>query len=160
MNTLMNVIYDYEVPIRIYKMWKTKNTALIIDPPGPLYRVITKRLKIYAKTSHTYICRESHFHFPQNRGMYSATNIGQMAIHLFILEKWKCSCDGCLKKKKKKKITVTNWRQQSLLSLEWIHQSDFLCNVYQSQGWCGSQWPGTSQSGVKISESFQGPFGP
>ena len=43
--------------------------------------------------------RESHFQLPRNcRGKknHSATNIGRIAICLFILQSWKCSCDGCV----------------------------------------------------------------
>ena len=67
------------------------------------------------------LCRESHFQFPPNSGKYSATNIDQIAIHLFILEMCKCSCDGgviynlvcqCFDK----------WAQRLRLSLERIDQ--------------------------------------
>ena len=66
--------------------------------PGPL-TVITKRLKFYTETSHT----SGPLHFAgkvtsssQNWGKYSTTNIGQIAIHPFILERWKHSCDDCV----------------------------------------------------------------
>ena len=61
---------------------------------------ISKRLKFYAEIIHTSVpitlCRKSLFQFPQNWGKYSATNIGQIAVYLFILEKWKRLRDGCV----------------------------------------------------------------
>ena len=69
---------------------------LRIDPPGLLY----SDQKFYTQTSHSSgpyaLCRESHFQFPWNWVKYSATNIGQIVIHQFILETWKHSCGSCV----------------------------------------------------------------
>ena len=112
--------------------------CLAIDPPGPLYRAITERLKIYGEAFVTpvdlYTLQGKSLPLPQK---YSTTTIGQMAINLIIRETWNCSCDTCLIKKKK---WCDQSQQRSLLSLEWMHQSDFLCKVYQSRCWCGSLW--------------------
>ena len=64
------------------------------------------------------LCRESAFHFPEHWGKFSATNVCQITIHLFILETWKHSCDGCI-----------------IARCEW---DDFPCKVYQSRRWRGS----------------------
>ena len=58
---------------------------------------------------------------PKLGGKYSTINIGQIAIHLFILEMCKRS------------RPFDWWEQRSGLSLEWICQSNFLCKVYQSR---------------------------
>ena len=92
------------------------------------------------------LCRESYFQFPQNWGKYSATNIGQITIHLFFLEMCKRSYDGDV---------ISNlvcrrfdqWEQWLGLSLEWIGRSNFLCKVYQSHNcaalhgtWLSQDW--------------------
>ena len=98
--------------------------------------------EILRETSHVsgplHYAGESHFQFPQNWGKYSATNIGQIAILPSILELQKHSCDCCV---------INNLvcrrfdlEQQSMLSLKWIRQSNFLCKVYQSPCWCSSLW--------------------
>ena len=72
---------------------------LLVDPHRVHCTTITKRLKFYMRlvmwVART-LCRESYFQFPWNWGKYSATNLGHIAIHPFILEMWKCSCDGCV----------------------------------------------------------------
>ena len=66
---------------------------------------ITKRLKVYSKIRHA--SGPLHFagkitssspsvKFPRNWRKYSATNIGQIIIHSFILRTWKRSLDGCV----------------------------------------------------------------
>ena len=67
----------------------------LLDP----HRAITKQLKFYAETSHP----RGPLHFAgkvtSESGKNSATNIGQIPIHLFILETWKRSRNGCVIKK-------------------------------------------------------------
>ena len=61
-----------------------------LDPPGPLYRTITKQLKFYAETSHArgplnFAGKGTSTSLEIGR-KYSATNIGQIVVHLFILD--------------------------------------------------------------------------
>ena len=77
------------------------------------------------------LCRESHFQLPQNWGNYSTTNIGKIAIHVFILQVCKHSHDSDVLNN----FVCRCFDQSELgsgLIVECIHLSHILCKVYQS----------------------------
>ena len=59
------------------------------DPSDLLYKAITKQLKSNAETSHTCATHTLQAKSlplpPENWGKYSITNIGQIAVYIFIL---------------------------------------------------------------------------
>ena len=71
--------------------------VLFFQANRPSCTAITKQLKFYTKTSH--VRGPSHFagrvtSSSSEIGKYSATNIGKIAIHVFILQTCKRSHDG------------------------------------------------------------------
>ena len=73
--------------------------TFFLDPHRVHCTAITKQLKFYVRLVtrvDSYTLQGRSLPVPQNWGKYSATNIDQIAIHLFILETCKCSCDGCV----------------------------------------------------------------
>ena len=77
--------------IKTKSSWSQEKTIsytleLFRHSPGPLYSNHLKRLKFYVTGVDPHILHRKFLSVPWNRGKYSATNIGQIAIHQFILD--------------------------------------------------------------------------
>ena len=69
-----------------------------VDPHRVHCAAVSKLLKFCVRLVQvdTYTLQGKSLPLPLKLGEYSATNIGQIAIHPFIHETWKCARDGCV----------------------------------------------------------------